>query len=101
MEKILAGINSLFGKLKECGYNVHPVDLVDGEEHTSYSGGFTVRRYSGFVSYGLGNLKHTIDAIQIESGFDFRRVVGSDLFETFGKDMGESIINFYKNYRAL
>lgn len=62
-ESAVAGDESLFGRLKSRGWDVHP-DPLSGAEQAGFKGGHIVRTY-GSPAYG-------IDAIQLEFGMDYR-----------------------------
>ncbi len=87
----LTGPKSILGILQTSGYKVFPAgDSLDPEE-PGYSGGYIVQ------TYGSSN-SGTIDAIQLELGFDFRN---KDKRQIFADELAKAVHSFAKEYLPL
>jgi N-formylglutamate amidohydrolase len=89
-EEALVGSRSVFGELSKSGYEVFPPNTPPGNppEDERWNGGYTVGLYGSHNSDG-------IDAIQIESGLEFRR---PGTFDALARELTKAIAAFYTAY---
>jgi hypothetical protein len=86
----LVGPSSIFGQLSQSGYEVFPPNtpLRDPPEDARWNGGHTVSLYGSHNPDG-------IDAIQIESGLNFRQ---PSTIEALAQELTKAIATFYAAY---
>ncbi|MEN8774946.1 MAG: N-formylglutamate amidohydrolase [Akkermansiaceae bacterium] len=82
------GKTSLFGRLKENGFEVNPSVGSSDREHPKFTGGYITRKY-GSMDGG------TVDAIQLELGKNLRR---PENLEKNTKRLSSAIISFATEY---
>lgn len=90
-ETAFTGPKGILGLLAEKGHKVFPLNgQRSQQEHRSYNGGYTVRKYGSHREGG-------VDALQLEFGWDFRNL---RKIPSFAKEFARAIMTFYKEYLA-
>eukprot|EP01130_Rhizamoeba_saxonica_P008333 TRINITY_DN3369_c0_g1_i1.p1 TRINITY_DN3369_c0_g1~~TRINITY_DN3369_c0_g1_i1.p1 ORF type:complete len:167 (+),score=24.57 TRINITY_DN3369_c0_g1_i1:232-732(+) len=102
-EDVLIGDQSLFGELFNNGIDVYPKPGVplnqEPEEMKGYSGGYTVRRYSGFSDQEVQlcqPFEEYLSSIQVEVGFNFRD--NDEGMDNFSSCFASALTSFYNSY---
>lgn len=87
----LTGDKSILGVLQKNGYKVFPAGDSDEPEDPAYSGGYIVR------TYGSSN-SGSVDAIQLELGYDYRSRVNR---QKFADNLARAIRVFSEEYLPI
>jgi hypothetical protein len=88
-QEALIGPDSVFGQLSQAGYDVFPPNTPVGDPpEDARWGGYTVGLYGSHNPDG-------IDAMQIESGLNFRQM---DTIDTLREELTKAIVTFYTAY---
>lgn len=86
-EQAIVGENSLFGLLKQKGWNVNP-DPFSDKEQSGFTGGYIVKTYGSHNAIGL-------DAYQLELGAEYRSKAAR---ERIANQLADAAFDYWQLY---